>query len=77
MHEIRRPLLAAGLLLLGTALAVPALRARAEETPSDAPADPRAVAIAAWGRTCRRCHAVPDTRFETDRAFLGQIMETT
>ena len=27
--------------------------------------------------TCIKCHGVPDVRYATDRAFLGQIMETT
>ena len=49
----------------------------AEEGASDAPVDVSAEAIQAWNKTCQRCHAVPDVKYETDRAFLGQIMETT
>ena len=25
---------------------------------------------------CASCHTVPDTRFATDRAWLGQVLET-
>lgn len=25
---------------------------------------------------CASCHTVPDTRFETDKAWLGQVLET-
>ena len=49
----------------------------AEEGASDAPVDLSAKAIKAWNKTCQKCHAVPDVKFETDRAFLGQILETT
>jgi outer membrane protease len=34
-------------------------------------------AIEAWSGTCQKCHSVPDAAFETDRAFLGQIRETS
>ena len=30
-----------------------------------------------WNRRCRSCHTVPDPAFETDRAFLRQISETS
>ena len=64
-------LIALGLFALGEA------RVNAEDAPDDAPADWSKRAIQAWGKTCRKCHAAPDKRYETDRAFLGQIMETT
>ena len=63
-------------LVLGMLLAVPP-PVVGEESDASSGTGPSAKAIAAWGKTCQRCHAVPDTRFETDRAFLGQIMETT
>ena len=31
----------------------------------------------AWGKTCQKCHTVPDPKFETGRAYLSQIKETT
>lgn len=49
----------------------------ADDRPEDAPVDWTAKAQEAWHKTCQTCHAVPDTRFETDRAFLRQITETT
>lgn len=64
-----------GVVVLFLALLTCSLELRAEEP--DAPVDLSAKAITAWGKTCQKCHAVPDVRFETDRAFLGQIMETT
>jgi cytochrome c553 len=69
--------LAVALLFACAVLVLSPPAGRAGEEASDAPADLSAKAIAAWGKTCQKCHAVPDTRFETDRAFLGQIMETT
>lgn len=72
-----RKMLVAGLLCAGAWLALSSHVGMAEEESPDAPVDLSAKAITAWGKTCRKCHAVPDVRFETDRAFLGQIMETT
>lgn len=31
----------------------------------------------AWTQTCKKCHTVPDQQFETGRAFLNQITETS
>jgi len=31
----------------------------------------------AWNDTCQKCHTVPDATFETGRAFLAQITETS
>ena len=64
--------LAVVLLFAGALLILSPSAGMAGEDASDAPADLSAKAIAAWGKTCQQCHAVPDTRFETDRAFLGQ-----
>ena len=36
-----------------------------------------ATARKAWDGTCRKCHTVPDATFETGRAFLAQITETS
>jgi len=36
-----------------------------------------ATARKAWVGTCRKCHTVPDATFETGRAFLAQITETS
>ena len=63
-------------LVLGMLIAVPATVV-GEESDASEGTERSAKAIAAWDKTCQKCHAVPDTRFETDRAFLGQIMETT
>jgi len=30
-----------------------------------------------WQDTCQKCHTAPDSVFETDRAYLRQIAETT
>jgi hypothetical protein len=30
-----------------------------------------------WHDTCQPCHVATDTSFETDRAFLRQIIETS
>ena len=30
-----------------------------------------------WSQNCSSCHTAPDTRYETDRGFLSQLMETT
>lgn len=30
-----------------------------------------------WSATCQKCHTVPDETFETGRAFLAQITETS
>ena len=65
-----------GIVLVGVLLLTPQ-EVTGEDAPADAPVDLSAKAIKAWGKTCQKCHAVPDTQFETDRAFLGQIMETT
>lgn len=74
---MNRKTLAVALLCVGAWLALSSHVGVAEEESPDAPVDLNAKAIAAWGKTCQKCHAVPDVRFETDRAFLGQIMETT
>ena len=67
----------ASLLLLGlVALFAPPPVVAGEEA-ADLPSDGSARAIAAWTKTCQKCHAVPDPRFDTDRAFLRQILETT
>lgn len=66
-------LVASGALLV---LAATAMDVAAEEGGDGAAVDWSARAKAAWGKTCQKCHAVPDARFETDRAFLGQILET-
>ena len=34
-------------------------------------------AKAVWHGTCQRCHTVPDATYETGRAFLAQITETS
>ena len=34
-------------------------------------------AKAVWQRNCQKCHTAPDARYETDRGFLAQVMETT
>ena len=31
----------------------------------------------AWHHTCQRCHTAPDATYETGRAFLAQITETS
>ena len=31
----------------------------------------------AWQHTCQRCHTAPDATYETGRAFLAQITETS
>ena len=36
-----------------------------------------ATARKAWDGTCQKCHTVPDATFETGRAFLAQITETS
>ena len=36
-----------------------------------------AKAKAAWHDTCKKCHTVPDASYETGRAFLAQITETS
>ena len=35
-----------------------------------------AAAGAAFQKTCRHCHSVPDLRFETDRMWLDQVKRT-
>ena len=72
----RHASLGIGLLLLVSPFLAPSAGWGEEPEPAP-PVDVKAKAIQAWGKTCQRCHAVPDTRFETDRAFLRQIMETT
>ena len=50
---------------------------RAEDK-SDAKAlDAAAQAKQVWKARCSSCHTAPDASFETDRAFLRQITETT
>lgn len=39
--------------------------------------DAAAQASATWNDTCQKCHTVPDATFETGRAFLAQITETS
>ena len=63
--------------VVAAALLVAALHARAGDDEAEAPVDWAARAKQAWGKTCKRCHTAPDRRFETDRIFLRQIMETT
>ena len=74
---VSRAVLGLGLLCVVLLAALAPSRVVAEEEAPDAPVDWNARAITAWGKTCQKCHAVPDTKYETDRAFLGQIMETT
>ncbi len=64
-------LLAAGALLVGTAHDAGAQEVGGEDV------DWTARAGEAWGTTCSGCHTVPDTAFESDRAFLRQIIETS
>ncbi len=47
-----------------------------DKTDEDA-VDWTAKAKEAWHHTCAKCHTVPDTTFETDRAFLRQVTETS
>lgn len=61
-----------GAVVLGGAWLSLAAPGAAEERP-DAAEEARAT----WERSCRPCHAVPDATFETDRAFLRQITETS
>ena len=65
---------------LGTAafavIGVAAVTARADEEGDEA-VDWTARAKQAWTSTCQKCHTVPDTQFESDRAFLDQIKETS
>ncbi len=67
----------AGLLVLGLVALFASPPVGAGEEAADPPSDWSARAIQAWSETCQKCHAVPDTGYETDRAFLGQILETT
>lgn len=73
MKTVRHISITAG---LAACLLVAPLVSVAGEEAADA-IDWAARAKGAWHKTCRKCHAVPDTRFETDRAFLRQIIETT
>lgn len=68
-----------GYLTLGAAtIAASALLMVLSERPGSADeADPSARAKHVWHQTCQRCHAVPDAIYETDRAFLAQITETS
>jgi len=74
---LRRVLVGVGLFAVGVLLAFELPVGAAEEGAPDAPVDWKARAVAAWSKTCQTCHAVPDVTYETDRAFLGQILETT
>ena len=58
-------------------LAAAALESRADERGAEAPIDWTARAQEVWRDTCQKCHVVPDATFDTDRAFLGQITETS
>ena len=53
------------------------VEAPADEAGGDTAVDWSMKAAEAWYDTCRKCHTVPDARFETDRAFLRQITETS
>ena len=68
-----------GLGLLGAVLVLvlSSSQVGAEEGTDDGSSDASARAIQAWGKTCFKCHAVPDPAYETDRAFLHQVMDTT
>ena len=63
--------------VLAAALLLSTHRITAEEGTEPDAIDWNARAQQTWHKTCARCHSVPDTRFETDRAFLGQITETS
>ena len=43
----------------------------------DAEVDWTAKAKEAWSHTCQKCHTVPDRTFETGRAFLSQVKQTS
>lgn len=72
--KARRGLLVPVLALLAVLAATQVLAEEPKETDE---VDWGAKAIQRWNRNCRNCHATPDVRFETDRAFLSQIPETT
>jgi hypothetical protein len=64
--------LGAGILVLATASAA-AFGGDAD----DEQAAWAAKAKQAWTKTCQKCHTVPDARFETGRAWLHQVKETS
>ncbi len=39
--------------------------------------DAQASAGKLYEKNCQSCHTVPDTRFDTDTAWIGQILETS
>ncbi len=66
-------------LALALALSAAPEVAADEGAPNEAAAAKADTAAAreAWRTSCQRCHTVPDATFETDRAFLAQITETS
>lgn len=58
-------------------LALSAIRVSAEEGKDEKHVDLKAQAAKVWQRNCQKCHTVPDPKFETDRGFLAQLMETS
>ncbi len=63
---------ACGAALVAAAMTVTVWSASAGEE-----ADATAPARETWSSDCQSCHTAPDTAFETDRAFLRQIIETS
>jgi hypothetical protein len=39
--------------------------------------DPDTQSAQVWRSSCQNCHTVPDATYETGRAFLAQITETS
>ena len=63
--------------LIAAFVAFAGLEVRAEEDKQVDTVDWPAKAKETWHHTCHKCHTAPDTKYETDRGFLAQIMETT
>ncbi len=68
-----------GFLTLGAATMAASvlLMALAERPGAAEDVDLGARAKHAWHHTCQRCHTAPDATYETGRAFLAQITETS
>ena len=68
---MRASLMSVGAALWIVAAVVRSPVARSEEE------DWTAKAREAWSGTCSKCHTVPDATYDTGRAFLAQITETS
>ena len=78
-HTLGTAALVAGLvsLVVSAALWAAPSAGLAQDGHHDAKGGLTAHAARTWERSCSSCHTAPDVAFETDRAFLAQITETS